>query len=75
MKMQLEDVTGKSLLAINVFSLFIKALKGHMLEHLLRPVRGIEPHEIKWVLTVPAIWDDSAKLFMRKSAEKVCLFI
>ena len=70
--MQLEDVTGKSLLAINVFSLFIKALKGHMLEHLLR---GIEPHEIKWVLTVPAIWDDSAKLFMRKSAEKVCLFI
>ena len=32
---------------------------------------GIKPHEIKWVLTVPAIWPDSVKQFMRKSAEMV----
>ena len=31
----------------------------------------IKPHEIRWVLTVPAIWPESAKQFMRKSAEKV----
>jgi hypothetical protein len=31
----------------------------------------IRDNEIKWVLTVPAIWSDPAKEFMRKSAEKV----
>jgi hypothetical protein len=31
----------------------------------------IRDDEIKWVLTVPAIWSDQAKDFMRKSAEKV----
>jgi hypothetical protein len=31
----------------------------------------IREDEIKWVLTVPAIWSDQAKDFMRKSAEKV----
>ena len=71
MKMELEDVTGKPLLAIDVFAMSIKALKSHMLKVLDKEGNTIEPHEIKWVLTVPAIWDDSAKLFMRKSAEKV----
>ena len=32
---------------------------------------GIEPEEIRWVLTVPAIWSDAAKQFMRKSANLV----
>lgn len=31
----------------------------------------IQEEEIHWVLTVPAIWDDSAKKFMRDAAEKV----
>jgi hypothetical protein len=26
---------------------------------------------IQWVLTVPAIWSDKAKHFMRRAAEKV----
>jgi hypothetical protein len=33
--------------------------------------KNIRDDEIKWVLTVPAIWSDPAKEFMRKSAEKV----
>ena len=71
MKKEIEDVTGKRLLAIDVFAMYIKALKTHLLNRLDYGQHIIEPHEIKWVLTVPGIWDDSAKLFMRKSAEKV----
>ena len=69
--MKLEDVTGKSLLAIEVFGLSIQALTSHMQKLLDKEGTIIKPHEIKWVLTVPAIWPDSAKQFMRKSAEKV----
>jgi hypothetical protein len=69
--MKLEDVTGKSLLAIEVFSLSIQALTSHMQKLLDKEGTNIKPHEIKWVLTVPAIWPDNAKQFMRKCAEKV----
>ncbi|CAG2199385.1 unnamed protein product [Mytilus edulis] len=31
---------------------------------------GMRVKDIRWVLTVPAIWTDAAKQFMRKSAEK-----
>ncbi|XP_076100919.1 heat shock 70 kDa protein 12A-like [Mytilus galloprovincialis] len=68
--MRLEDITGKSLMAIDVFGQSIKALKDHLLKLLETEGTGVKPHEIKWVLTVPAIWPDSAKQFMRKSAEK-----
>jgi len=32
---------------------------------------GFQPDEIHWVLTVPAIWNDAAKQFMREAAEAV----
>jgi len=28
---------------------------------------------IRWVLTVPAIWDDQAKIFMRSAAQQVSI--
>jgi len=52
-----------------VFSASIKALRDHLHETL--KFIDIREDEIKWVLTVPAIWSDPAKDFMRKSAEKV----
>ena len=69
--MKLKDVTGNSLLAIEVLGLSIQALTSHMEKLLDNEGTNIKPHEIKWVLTVPAIWSDSAKQFMRKSVEKV----
>lgn len=30
-----------------------------------------KPHQIQWVITIPAIWSISAKEFMRKAAYKV----
>lgn len=71
MDMPLEDITGRTLPAIDVFSASITALKDHLLAELEKQGTGLKADEIKWVLTVPAIWSDSAKQFMRASAEKV----
>ena len=48
----------------------------YMKKHLLRAVSahlGYDPHPdtVRWVLTVPAIWDENAKQFMREAAYKV----
>ena len=69
--MSLKDITGKQTPAIDVFGLAIKALVDHLLKMLEKQGTGVEMKEILWVLTVPAIWSDSAKQFMRKSAERV----
>lgn len=58
---------------MTIFSMSIRYLKGHFLESLNKQKIGIEETDILYVLTVPAIWDDSAKQFMREAAvEVVC---
>lgn len=73
MTMPLEDIRGQTLSAIEVFSLSIRALKQH-LEKTVESRGGIilDSRKTNWVLTVPAIWSDTAKHFMRTSAEMVC---
>lgn len=68
--MILEDVTGKPLTALQVFKLSIKFLVDHLLETLDKQGTGVKHNEVQWVLTVPAIWRDTAKQFMRSSAEQ-----
>lgn len=70
LEMVIEDVRGNSLPAIDVFSASIKALRDHLHETLRSKSIDIRHNEIKWVLTVPAIWSDQAKQFMRESAKK-----
>ncbi|KAK3594913.1 hypothetical protein CHS0354_020570 [Potamilus streckersoni] len=69
-KMRLEDETNKSLPAKTVFSLVIRYLKDDMLKTSRdRLAKGhLREDEITWVLTVPAIWNDAAKQFMREAA-------
>lgn len=69
--MVIEDITGKPMKALDVFSLCIKALKTHLETELKKHLLGIESSDIRWVLTVPAMWSENAKQFMRRSAEKV----
>ena len=69
--MVIEDVAGRPVPAMKVFSTSIKALKNHMFLKFTERGFEIEPKDIRWVLTVPAIWSDAAKLFMRKSANLV----
>lgn len=69
--MELKEAGGKTLPAIAVFTLSIKALKDHLLDMLDTRGTTLRAEEVLWVLTVPAIWTDSAKFFMRKAALKV----
>lgn len=66
--MELKEAGGKTLPAIAVFTLSIKALKDHLLDMLDTRGTTLQAEEVLWVLTVPAIWTDSAKFFMRKAA-------
>ena len=71
----LEEIRGKQQPAVHVFAMSLRYMK----EHLLRAMKtnlefDPDPLTIRWVLTVPAIWSDSAKKFMRLAAERVrCL--
>jgi molecular chaperone DnaK (HSP70) len=70
----IEDETGKKLTAIQVFSLAIENLMKDVLDTLNNQVDSrIYVSDIHWVLTVPAIWNDAAKQFMREAAQKVLL--
>ena len=67
----IEDVAGRPVPAMKVFGTSIKALMDHMFLSFTARGEEIEPKDIRWVLTVPAIWSDAAKQFMRKSANLV----
>lgn len=68
----LPDCKGRATLpAIDVFSACIRYLKEHLLKMCREKEIGIREKEMHWVLTVPAIWDDSAKQFMREAGVKV----
>ena len=65
---------GKSLPAIKVFSLSINYLVDNLIMFGRDKVSGVVTREdVHWVLTVPAIWTDAAKQFMRKAAEEVTM--
>ena len=69
--MIIEDVAGKPVTAMKVFGTSIRALMNHLFLKFTERGMEIEPKDIRWVLTVPAIWSDAAKQFMRKSANLV----
>ncbi|KAL3871047.1 hypothetical protein ACJMK2_039070 [Sinanodonta woodiana] len=65
----LQDERNKSLSALTVFSASIRYLKDDLLNNLNKAVQGqITAEDILWVLTVPAIWGDRAKQFMRQAS-------
>jgi molecular chaperone DnaK (HSP70) len=61
----------KELPALTICSMAIKFLKDHLTTTLDNRNTGVRPDEVQWVLTVPAIWNDPAKQFMREAAERV----
>lgn len=59
--------------ALTVFTEALRYLKKDAMKTIAKTTEGREfiPSDFTWVLTVPAIWDPSAKQFMRKAATKV----
>lgn len=68
---KLTDDQGQQMLAIDVFSKSIAYLKRTLLKHITDAVKDFRESDVHWVITVPAIWDDSAKQFMREAANNV----
>ncbi|XP_060582273.1 heat shock 70 kDa protein 12B-like [Ruditapes philippinarum] len=64
----IRDDKGMDMPAMIVFTESLKYLKDHLLKTLERTSVDIKPQDIHWVITVPAIWTDSAKQFMREAA-------
>ncbi|XP_052276645.1 heat shock 70 kDa protein 12A-like isoform X2 [Dreissena polymorpha] len=69
-RFMLEDVMGKKMLAMDVFSACIKFLKDDLMTKVCLQLPDADETDIRWVLTVPAIWNDVSKQFMREAAEK-----
>ncbi|XP_053375221.1 heat shock 70 kDa protein 12B-like [Mercenaria mercenaria] len=63
-----EDQIGQQLPLFDVMSLFIKTLKDHCLKKLKTNGVNVELNKTLFVVTVPAIWSDEAKKFMRDAA-------
>ncbi|XP_045161656.2 heat shock 70 kDa protein 12B-like [Mercenaria mercenaria] len=65
-----EDISGKKMPAIDIFSHSISFLKNHLWKTIQSRTTGILETDIQYVITVPAIWDQKAKQFMRRAANK-----
>ncbi|KAL3878936.1 hypothetical protein ACJMK2_031260 [Sinanodonta woodiana] len=65
----IDDEMGKKMAAIKVISLVIRYLKDDLCEQVKLKIAGtLLVEDIQWVLTVPAIWNDKARQFMREAA-------
>jgi hypothetical protein len=70
----LKDDKGLEMPAMTVFTEGIRYLKCQVIQLCEERSYGLNVDEIHWVITVPAIWDDTAKQFMREAAINVCAF-
>ncbi|KAH3843669.1 hypothetical protein DPMN_117196 [Dreissena polymorpha] len=76
--MVIEDILGKKMEAIEIFSHAIRFIKTEVMNTLTDKKQmadmgdfGISSEtDVHWVLTVPAIWNDLSKKFMRDAATK-----
>ena len=66
----LKDDKGRTLPAMTVFSMVIDYLKNDMMGPCQQTLSegDFGDKDVLWIITVPAIWNDSAKQFMRECA-------
>ncbi|XP_061164136.1 uncharacterized protein LOC133173197 [Saccostrea echinata] len=69
--MMLEDHQGKPLSAMEVFAKSLNYLKDTFWESIKSSDQPVEENKVFWIITVPAIWDEFSKQFMKNAAEKV----
>ena len=68
----MNDITGKVMKALDVFSICIMHLKENLLTEMnKRFAVDVSEKDVHYVLTVPGIWGNAAKMFMRKAAAQV----
>uniref|UniRef100_A0A6Q2WWS0 Heat shock protein 12B n=1 Tax=Esox lucius TaxID=8010 RepID=A0A6Q2WWS0_ESOLU len=69
METELEAVSGRRVKAIEVFAHALRFFKEHALKEVKDQSSSVlERDEVRWVITVPAVWRQPAKQFMREAA-------
>nr|XP_022322385.1 heat shock 70 kDa protein 12A-like [Crassostrea virginica]XP_022322386.1 heat shock 70 kDa protein 12A-like [Crassostrea virginica] len=64
------DENGKECEAMTIFTYCINYLVESLLESVNKKITGkLEMKDIDFIITVPAIWDDTAKMFMIEAAK------
>ncbi|ELU17209.1 hypothetical protein CAPTEDRAFT_210496 [Capitella teleta] len=62
---------GKQFPLMEIFTMTFRYLKDRVLKSVERDLgEPVDLEKIRWVITVPAIWSDAAKQFMREAAAK-----
>lgn len=69
--MLVKDVCGKTMKASHVFALCIEYLHDKLFEKIKMKDSSYKEYDIRWVLTCPAMWNESARQFMIEAAEVV----
>jgi molecular chaperone DnaK (HSP70) len=64
------SVDGRTLPLMSVISESLKYISEKALEKLSEQVGKVVKTKIRWVLTVPALWSEEHKFFMRKAAQE-----
>ncbi|XP_052788701.1 heat shock 70 kDa protein 12B-like [Mya arenaria] len=62
------DTRGDYMEAFPIFTMALEYLKKSALEHIKKQRGEVSMENVTFVITVPAIWDDNAKQFMREAA-------
>ncbi|XP_008315620.1 heat shock 70 kDa protein 12B isoform X2 [Cynoglossus semilaevis] len=69
METELEAVNGRKVRAIEVFAHALRFFREHALKEVKEQSFTVpQGEEIRWVITVPAVWRQPAKQFMREAA-------
>lgn len=69
METELETVSGRRVRAIEVFAHALRFFREHALKEVKDQSSSVlEGNEVRWVITVPAVWRQPAKQFMREAA-------
>lgn len=67
----IEEERGKKMEALDVFCIAIKYMKDQVIRKIQSRFFGATDKDVRFVLTVPSIWSDQAKIFMKTAAEQV----
>uniref|UniRef100_A0A803XVR7 Heat shock protein family A (Hsp70) member 12A n=1 Tax=Meleagris gallopavo TaxID=9103 RepID=A0A803XVR7_MELGA len=74
METDLTAANGKKVKALEIFAYALQFFKEQALKELSDQAGSdFENTEVRWVITVPAIWKQPAKQFMRQAAYKTCI--
>lgn len=63
-----QAIDGREMPLMDVIKYTLKHISEEALKKLQEQIGKVTSTKIRWVLTVPALWSEEHKLFMRKAA-------